>query len=100
MFTGTTILFDISLSDGADMDGLLNQKICNGLKKNANIIMLMLVFLSSILRIWPLAPLGSYDPYVTFYPTVIIAALLGGFFVGLLATIILKNAVGIKPHSF
>ena len=38
------------------------------------------------LRVGPLRALGSHVPYVTFYPAVILTALYGGFFPGLLAT--------------
>lgn len=57
-------------------------------KKNAYFITLMLIVLFSIIRIWPLHILGSYNPYLTYYPAIIIAAVIGGFFAGLLATAI------------
>ncbi len=55
-------------------------------KRNAYIATLILVILSSIIRIWPLHMLGSYNAYLTYYPAVIIAAVIGGFFAGILAT--------------
>jgi diguanylate cyclase (GGDEF)-like protein/PAS domain S-box-containing protein len=55
-------------------------------KINAYFITIMLVALFSIIRIWPLHMLGSYNPYLTYYPAIIIAAVIGGFFTGLLAT--------------
>lgn len=45
-----------------------------------------LVAFAAGLRIWPLQGLGLRIPYVTFYPAVMIAALLGGLPVGLLAS--------------
>jgi uncharacterized membrane-anchored protein YitT (DUF2179 family) len=55
-------------------------------KRNAYFITIILVALFSIIRIWPLQMLGSYNPYLTYYPAIIIAAVIGGFFSGLLAT--------------
>lgn len=55
-------------------------------KINAYFITIMLVVLFSIIRIWPFDMLSSYNPYLTYYPAVIIAAVIGGFFAGLLAT--------------
>ena len=55
-------------------------------KRNAYFITIMLIALFSIIRIWPLHMLGSYNPYLTYYPAIIIAAVIGGFFAGLLAT--------------
>jgi signal transduction histidine kinase/DNA-binding NarL/FixJ family response regulator len=40
------------------------------------------------LRIWPLSGLGLRIPYVTFYPAVMAAALFGGFYAGLMATVL------------
>src|SRR5438876_11725610 len=43
----------------------------------------------SLLLRWPLAPvLGDAVPHMTFFPAVMIAAYLGGFWPGLLATIL------------
>src|ERR1700722_18964171 len=44
------------------------------------------VVIAAALRIWPLHSLESTLPWVTFYPAVIAAALLGGLWVGLIAT--------------
>jgi diguanylate cyclase (GGDEF)-like protein/PAS domain S-box-containing protein len=44
------------------------------------------VAIAAALRIWPLHSLGSTLPWVTFYPAVIAAALLGGVWAGLVAT--------------
>ncbi|MDP3705943.1 MAG: PAS domain S-box protein [Legionellaceae bacterium] len=55
-------------------------------KRNAYFITIMLIVLFSIIRIWPLHMLGSYNPYLTYYPAIIISAVIGGLFAGLLAT--------------
>jgi signal transduction histidine kinase/DNA-binding NarL/FixJ family response regulator len=47
-----------------------------------------LVCLAAFLRFWPLNILEFRVPWVTFYPAVMVAALLGGFASGLLATIL------------
>jgi diguanylate cyclase (GGDEF)-like protein len=44
------------------------------------------VAIAAALRIWPLHSLESALPWVTFYPAVIAAALLGGLWAGLVAT--------------
>ena len=44
------------------------------------------VAIAAALRIWPLHSLESTLPWVTFYPAVIAAALLGGLWAGLVAT--------------
>ena len=46
-----------------------------------------LVALAAALRVWPLQALGSGVPWLTFYPVVMIAAIYGGFYAGLLATV-------------
>ena len=55
-------------------------------KRNAYIATFILVALSSVIRIWPLHALGSHYAYLTYYPVVIIAGVIGGFFAGILAT--------------
>jgi diguanylate cyclase (GGDEF)-like protein/PAS domain S-box-containing protein len=47
-----------------------------------------LVALASALRIWPLQALGSGLVWLTFYPVVMIAAIYGGFYAGMLATVL------------
>jgi len=47
-----------------------------------------IVLLAASLRLWPLQALGLRLAYLTFYPAVMIAALYGGFFAGLLATVL------------
>ncbi len=44
------------------------------------------VGLAAVLRIWPLSSLGSTLTWITFYPAVLVAAVVGGFLPGLLAT--------------
>lgn len=53
---------------------------------NRFLFTVVMVALASALRIWPLAFLGSTLVWLTFYPTVLIVAVYGGFFAGLLAT--------------
>lgn len=48
----------------------------------------VLVAVAGFLRIWPLHMLGSALAWLTFYPTVMIVAIYGGFFAGLLATLL------------
>jgi signal transduction histidine kinase/FixJ family two-component response regulator len=50
------------------------------------ILAIALVALAAALRIWPLQALKSTLAWLTFYPTVMIVAIYGGFFTGLLAT--------------
>ena len=52
------------------------------------VVAIALITLGIGLRIWPLGGLGLRIPYVTFYPTVMAAALYGGFNAGLLATVL------------
>ncbi|HET8729902.1 MAG TPA: ATP-binding protein [Moraxellaceae bacterium] len=47
---------------------------------------LALVTIASLLRIWPLAARGTGLVWVTYYPAVMIAALYGRFFAGIIAT--------------
>jgi len=47
-----------------------------------------IVLLAASLRLWPLQALGLRLAYLTFYPAVMIAALYGGIFAGLLATVL------------
>jgi len=47
-----------------------------------------IVLLAASLRLWPLQALGLRLAYLTFYPAVMIAALYGGIFTGLLATVL------------
>jgi diguanylate cyclase (GGDEF)-like protein/PAS domain S-box-containing protein len=47
-----------------------------------------LVALAAALRIWPLQALGSHLAWVTFYPVVMVAAIYGGLYAGLLATVL------------
>jgi len=44
------------------------------------------IFLAASLRLWPLQSLGGRTVWVTFYPAVMIVALYGGLFPGLLAS--------------
>jgi PAS domain S-box-containing protein len=46
------------------------------------------------MRVWPFGFFGTNVPYVTFYPAVILAALYGGFWAGLAATLLSALAVG------
>ncbi|HTY24345.1 MAG TPA: PAS domain S-box protein [Desulfomonilaceae bacterium] len=50
------------------------------------ILAIALTALAGGVRLWPLQSLGTSVAYLTFYPTVIIVALYGGFSVGLIAT--------------
>lgn len=57
------------------------------------------------LRIWPLQGLGPKIPFLTFYPAVMLAALLGGLSTGMLATVLAFLAVEflwplLVPHPF
>jgi diguanylate cyclase (GGDEF)-like protein/PAS domain S-box-containing protein len=47
-----------------------------------------MVALAALLRVWPLHILGSTLVWLTFYPAVMLVAVLGGFSAGLLATIL------------
>lgn len=53
----------------------------------------MLVTLAALVRIWPLQALESTLAWLTFYPAVILAAVYGGRFTGLLATALACIAV-------
>jgi two-component system CheB/CheR fusion protein len=50
------------------------------------IVAVTLIALAAALRIWPLHSLGSSLSWLTFYPAVMIVAIYGGLFTGLLAT--------------
>ena len=52
------------------------------------VVVIALVAAAVALRIWPLGPLELRIPYVTFYPAVMAAALYGGFYAGLLSTVL------------
>jgi len=52
----------------------------------AVVIAVALVSIAALLRMWPLNVLGTRVAWVTFYPAVMVAALLGGFVSGLIAT--------------
>lgn len=50
------------------------------------VVAVAIVSFAAALRIWPLQALGSKLAWLTFYPAVMVAAIYGGFFAGLLAT--------------
>ena len=50
------------------------------------IVAITLIAAAAFLRLWPLQALGVRQAWLTFYPAVVIIALYGGFFAGLLAT--------------
>jgi diguanylate cyclase (GGDEF)-like protein/PAS domain S-box-containing protein len=52
------------------------------------VVAIGIVLLAASLRLWPLQALGLRLAYLTFYPAVMIAALYGGIFTGLLATVL------------
>ncbi len=56
------------------------------IKVNRFLFAVIMVAVSAALRIWPLDLLGSKLAWLTFYPTVMIAAIYGGLPAGLLAT--------------
>jgi PAS domain S-box-containing protein len=56
-------------------------------KKLVPLASLLIVVAATVLRLGPLSALGTRAPYLTFYPAVILAALYGGWWGGLLATI-------------
>ena len=47
-----------------------------------------IVALSTVMRIWPLGMIGASNAWLTYYPAVAVAVLIGGFRAGLLATIL------------
>jgi len=49
---------------------------------------IVVIALAASLRLWPLAALELRIPWVTFYPAVMAAALYGGFYTGMLGTIL------------
>jgi PAS domain S-box-containing protein len=58
------------------------------IKVNRFLFAVIMVVLSAALRIWPLDVLESKLAWLTFYPTVMIVAVYGGFPAGLLATVL------------
>ena len=56
------------------------------IKVNRFLFAVIMVAVAAALRIWPLDLLGSKLAWLTFYPTVMIAAVYGGLAAGLLAT--------------
>ncbi len=50
------------------------------------VVAIALIATAAALRLWPLQALGSRLTWLTFYPAVMVAALYGGFYVGLLGT--------------
>jgi signal transduction histidine kinase/CheY-like chemotaxis protein len=52
------------------------------------IVAILLIAAASAMRIWPLGILGTAMAWLTYYPTVMLAAIYGGVFVGLFATIL------------
>lgn len=50
------------------------------------IVAVALIAFASALRIWPLHPLGSSLAWLTYYPAVMVVAIYGGLYAGLLAT--------------
>ena len=51
---------------------------------NPYVVTIALIALGAALRVWPLNDPELRVPWLTFYPTVMVAALFGGFFAGLL----------------
>ncbi len=49
---------------------------------------IIVIIVAASLRIWPLGALELRIPWVTFYPGVMAAALYGGFYTGMLATVL------------
>ncbi|MDQ7783448.1 MAG: PAS domain S-box protein [Desulfomonilaceae bacterium] len=56
------------------------------------------VALASAVRLWPLQALGTGLTYITFYPAVTIAALYGGLFTGLAATLLSCASIVFAGH--
>lgn len=54
-----------------------------------------LVFLSALIRIWPLNQLESEVPWVTFYPAVIVAAIYWGLLPAIIAIVLSSLAIGV-----
>lgn len=52
------------------------------------IVAIVLIAFASALRIWPLQALGSSLVWLTYYPAVMIIAIYGGLYAGLLATVL------------
>ncbi len=55
-------------------------------KNHAYFATIILMASASMLRVWPLQSLGSNYAYLTYYPAMILAAVMGGFLSGILAT--------------
>lgn len=66
----------------------MGAQLMSSLAWSRYVVAIALVALAAGLRIWPLQSLGLSLEWITFYPAVIIAALYGGFFAGLLATML------------
>jgi len=67
-------------------------------------VVVPLVAFAAILRLWPLWALGSRLAWLTVYPTVAVAAVIGGFLAGLRATAMtcftvtfLWSLLGVEP---
>lgn len=52
------------------------------------LIVVVVIISAAALRIWPLGALGLRIPWVTFYPAVMVSAILGGFYFGAVATLL------------
>lgn len=52
------------------------------------VVAVAIVALAAVLRIWPLQALGSTLVWLTFYPAVMVVAIYGGLYAGLLATVL------------
>ena len=52
------------------------------------VVAIPLIAVAAALRLWPLQVLGVRVAWLTFYPTVMIVALYGGFSAGLLGTVL------------
>lgn len=54
---------------------------------------IFLIFFAALLRIWPLGILENKVPWLTFYPAVMVSAIYGGLFGGLIAAIFASGLV-------
>jgi signal transduction histidine kinase/CheY-like chemotaxis protein len=52
------------------------------------VVAVVLIAVAAALRIWPLQALGSSLAWLTFYPAVMVVAIYGGLYAGLLATVL------------
>jgi diguanylate cyclase (GGDEF)-like protein len=83
----------------ADRGGILNERLMFQNVWARLALAPAMVALAAVLRIWPLQTLGSSLVWLTFYPAVMVVAILGGFFSGLLATALAcLTAVFLWPH--